>query len=316
LVHATNHLPLETNNVPSTHPLALHHSPKIGLVPRARELNHTKLSRQRVHGGNVGIRSFGTSFQVWANQADLLEQALIHLPLGCERASASPESPQYSLIRTAGVGYRLERDGRQIFKCTDRVELLDRFRSVIALNVADTSPLYTFVHAGVVAWGHHAILIPGRSFAGKSTLVAELVRAGATYYSDEFALLDRQGRVHPYAQPLQMREDGSDRQTERPVEEFGGIAGQKPLSVRLVLVSKYQPGAQWSPRQLTPGVGLLRLLDNTVSARRAPAAAICTLKQVVSYAVIVRGVRGEASQIAQWIGAHFPSPQTPDETSE
>jgi hypothetical protein len=241
----------------------------------------------------------------------LLEQALLHLPLGCERASGSLDSPRYSLIRTAGAGYRLERDGRQIFKCTDRVELLDRFHSVIALNVAETSPLYTFVHAGVVAWGNHAILIPGRSFTGKSTLVAELVRAGATYYSDEFALLDRQGRVHPYAQPLQMRENGSHRQTQRPVEEFGGVAGQKPLPVRLVLVSKYQPDAEWCPRQLTPGVGLLRLLDNTVSARRAPAVAICTLKQVVSYSVIVRGVRGESSQVAQWIDAHFPSPRTP-----
>jgi hypothetical protein len=302
--------------VPSSNPSTFHPSPKIGLVPHARELSKNNLSRQLVPNGTVGIHSFGTHFQLWANQADLLEQALLHLPLGCERASSSLDSPRYSLVRTAGAGYRLERDGRQLFRCTDRVDLLDRFRSVIALDVAETSPLHTFVHAGVVAWGDHAILIPGRSFTGKTTLVAELVRAGAIYYSDEFALLDKQGRVHPYAQPLQIRENGSYRQTERPVQDFGGITGQKPLAVGLVLVGKYQAGGQWRPRQLTPGVGLLRLLDNTVSARRAPATAICTLKQVVSYAVIVRGVRGEASQIVQWIAAHFPSPHRPAGTTE
>jgi hypothetical protein len=31
--------------------------------------------------------------------------------------------------------------------------------------------------------------------------VAELVRAGATYYSDEFAVLDSRGRVHPFPRP-------------------------------------------------------------------------------------------------------------------
>jgi hypothetical protein len=272
--------------------------------------------QQRVPNGTIGIRSFGTHFQLWANHVDLLEQALLHLPLGCERASSSLDSPRYSLVHTAGVGYRLERDGQLLFKCTDRVDLLDGFRSVIALNVAETSPLYTFVHAGVVGWSDHAILIPGRSFTGKTTLVAELVRAGAIYYSDEFAVLDEQGRVHPYAQPLQIRENGSYRQTQRPVQEFGGIAGQKPIPVGLVLVSKYRASAQWHPRQLTPGVGLLRILDNTVSARRAPATALSNLKQVVSHAVIVRGVRGEASQIVQWVAAHFPSPHRSARTTK
>src|SRR5581483_1001800 len=42
-----------------------------------------------------------------------------------------------------------------------------------------------FVHAGVVAWRGRALVIPGPSNSGKSTLVAALVAAGAAYYSDE-----------------------------------------------------------------------------------------------------------------------------------
>jgi hypothetical protein len=304
-------LPLDPNNMLLSNPFSILNSQKIGLAPEDLDPAAKIVSLIGVPNGTLGIRSFGTHFQLWANQVDLLEQALLHLPLGCERASSSRESTRYSLVHTVGAGYRLERNGRLLFKCTDRADFLDGFRSVIALDVAETSPLYTFVHAGVVSWGDHAILIPGRSFTGKTTLVAELVRAGAVYYSDEFAVLDEQGRVHPYAQPLQIRENGSYRQTERPVQEFGGVAGEKPIPVGLVLVGKYRATAQWRPRQLTPGVGLLKLLDNTVSARRAPATALSTLKQVVSHAVIVRGVRGEASQIVQWVAAHFPPQQEP-----
>jgi hypothetical protein len=43
------------------------------------------------------------------------------------------------------------------------------------------------------------MVLPGKSFAGKTTLVAALVRAGAEYWSDEYAVLDANGDVHPYA---------------------------------------------------------------------------------------------------------------------
>jgi hypothetical protein len=181
---------------------------------------------------------------------------------------------------------------------------------MITLHVAETNYIRTFLHAGVVGWGDRAILIPGRSLCGKTTLVAELIRAGATYYSDEFAVVDKKGMVHPYARPLQVRENGSHRQTQRPVEEFGGVAGRKPLPVGLVIVSRYKPEGQWRPRRLSPGIGLLKLLDNTISARRSPAIALSTLKQVVSDAVIVRGARGEAWQLIDWITTHFDSAPT------
>jgi hypothetical protein len=64
-------------------------------------------------------------------------------------------------------------------------------------RIAYAAPDRIFVHAGVVAVGDRAILLPGMSFAGKSTLVAALVSTGATYLSDEFAVLDAAGLVHP-----------------------------------------------------------------------------------------------------------------------
>jgi hypothetical protein len=248
-----------------------------------------------------------------------MQSALAYLPLECEPCCSPSATPRYSLLRSSDsqeTSYQLYRNGRRLFAGGDRRDLLERFGSTISLDVAEASPLRTFVHAGIVAWGKAAVLIPGRSFSGKTTLVAELVRAGATYYSDEFAVIDTLGMVHPYARPLQVRESGSGRQTQRLVEEFGGIAGIQPLPVELVIVSRYAPGARWRPRQLSPGLGFLEILDNTVSARRSPAVVLGTLKQVVSGARVVKGVRGEAFQVVEWITANFGSPKTHFESSK
>ena len=152
-----------------------------------------------------------------------MQDALAYLPLECEPCSSSSATRHYSLVRRTDsqeTSYQLYRNGRRLFAGGDRRDLLERFGSTISLDVAEASPLRTFVHAGIVAWGKAAVLIPGRSFSGKTTLVAELVRAGATYYSDEFAVIDRLGMVYPYARPLQVRE--SDRTLE---EQAGGTFG-------------------------------------------------------------------------------------------
>ena len=86
--------------------------------------------------------------------------------------------------------------------------------------------------------------LPGHSFSGKSTLVAALVRAGAVYYSDEFAVLDPDGFVHPYAKALSL-------DVARQVEELGGVAGDEPLPARLrsrhLLRARSRLGAEAHP---------------------------------------------------------------------
>ena len=46
--------------------------------------------------------------------------------------------------------------------------------------VAEHAPDHLFVHAGVVGWNGRAIVMPGASFAGKTTLVQAWLEAGAT----------------------------------------------------------------------------------------------------------------------------------------
>ena len=118
------------------------------------------------------------------------------------------------------------------------------------------------VHGGVVAHEGRAILLPGPTHAGKSTLVAELVRQGAPYFSDEYALIDADGRVHPYPRPLLLR-DGSGYDQPRLATELGGMVAHEPLPAGLIVGVRHAPDASPSLQAISQADGVLLLLRNT-----------------------------------------------------
>jgi serine kinase of HPr protein (carbohydrate metabolism regulator) len=190
----------------------------------------------------------------------------------------------------------LYEDHVRVARTLSREDIFETIETLLRRHVAEAATRRVFIHAGAASWGGKVILIPGRSFSGKTTLVAELVRAGATYYSDEYAVLDSKGRVHPFSKPLSLRDNGETRQRSVDVEELGGRSGVKPLPVGLVVVAPYNAGSRWRPRRLTAGQGALALLANTVAARRQPAASLMAIKEAVGRATVLKGNRGEASE--------------------
>ena len=166
-------------------------------------------------------------------------------------------------------------------------------QEVVALHAPDL----IFVHAGAVAHNGRCLLVPGSSFAGKSTMVAALVRAGATFYSDDFAPLDADGRVHPYPKPLSIRAPRIST-TNHDVESLGGRAGQQPLPVGAIVVTRYLPDAEWRPRRLSSGEAALAVLSHTVPAQERPAESLASIRRAVEGAVVLEGDRGEAAPIA------------------
>jgi hypothetical protein len=179
------------------------------------------------------------------------------------------------------------------------------------LVIAERAPDHLFVHAGVVGWQGAAIVMPGASFAGKTTLVQAWLDAGATYYSDEFAVLDRAGRVHPFARPLAIR-DGSPHPPRRvPAETLGARTGTMPLPIGLVLVTSYRAGARWRPRRLTAAPALLALMRHTVAARGNPAHSMPILKHAVSGSPALTGKRGEARRLVTAVIRVLSVPSVP-----
>ena len=250
------------------------------------------------------LKSYGVRIGIRSNDAAALERVCSHLPSEWERTSSIAVDRVYSIL-VAEKGKRgkasrlnlLYGDDAQLASSKGLTDVFERFESDLRLFVAELATHHVFVHAGVVGWKGQAIVIPGRSYSGKSTLVAELVRAGATYYSDEYAVLDARGRVHPFSKPLELREEGDFRQTKITVAELGGQTGTKPLPVGLVLMTEYKNGARWRPRKLTAGNGVLEMLFNTVSARRSPGRALATLQRVAARADVLKGVRGDAGKV-------------------
>jgi hypothetical protein len=244
-----------------------------------------------VYGVRVGIRT---------NRPELLDRVSDYLPPLWKPSTASAVDRLFSL-KAGKSSYELFEDSARAIKSRSLKTVLQVFETSLKMYVAEMARRRVFVHAGAVGWNGSAILIPGRSFSGKTSLVKELVRAGATYYSDEYAVLDSNGRLHPYPQPLALRNPDSHEQKKCPVEELGGQTGTRPLPIGLVLVSRYKSGARWRPARLSVGQAVLELLANTVPARRKPEIVLPTLQKAAAAAIVWKGNRGEAEETARLI---------------
>ncbi len=249
---------------------------------------------------SLTFRAFGVVLEIRTDEPKLMPLLLKYLPPGWTPSRARADAVFSIGTRTKARGrYSLFLNGQAHLESARLSLVLDTLEAGIRQYVAEMSPLRVFVHAGVVALNGKAIVIPGRSLSGKTTFVRELVRAGAVYYSDEYAVLDVHGRVHPYASPLAVRRKGSMRQARVSAESLGAQVGKTPLPVSLIVVSRYREGARWLPKQLTAGTGALELLNNTVPARRYPERVMPVLGRAVSEAVILKSARGEARDAAR-----------------
>jgi hypothetical protein len=277
------------------------------MMPRLRP-GTARLGRIDRLGWSAGMcfDAYGLHVGVRTNAPGLLDQLGRHLPPGW-RASTSPLVEEiFSLWVDPGGTCRPSRvyaGRRRRARTADLGQALAVLESEIRQCVATGAERRTFVHAGVVGWRGRAIVIPGRSRSGKTTLVAELVKAGAVYLSDEFAVLDARGRVHPFAKPLSIRgASGCDRHARaQRAEELGGSCATGPLPVRLVVLTEHRPGAEWAPERLTAGHAVLELLAHTVPARLRPAASLLSLERAVRRAEVLRGPRGEARDVVPFL---------------
>ncbi len=245
----------------------------------------------------VVVEAYGARLAVSAPDTETLRTVIDGLPRGwaaCGKGVRHENVKWRFAVRREGDGYRI-RDNHGREQSSPDLELaIWMLRTQLRRFVGYHSKDLIFVHAGVVAYQGVAILVPGHSFAGKTTLVEALVRAGADFYSDEYAMLDDEGRVAHYLEPLSVR--GPQGQEEI---ELGSDAVQQPAPVGLVVMTVYKPGSTWSPRHLTTGEGVVAMMEHAVPARDRPAETLAALRLSLADALILQGDRGEADQTAQ-----------------
>ena len=247
----------------------------------------------------LAFDAYGVPVTIELSHRALLPRVEAMLPPGSRIRDPHPDDHHFRILSYDGITYRVDVEGRALPGLPDLEVVLAMLERQLRQGVAELAPDHIFVHAGAVGYRGRAVVIPGTSFSGKTSLTLELVRAGATYYSDEYAVLDGDGRLHPYAKPLQIRTHPLGwSEMHRSAEELGGSTGDEPLPVGLVVVTSYRPRATWSPRQMSSGDALLALLANAVPAQVRPDQSMSVLKRAVEGATALEGERGEAAELA------------------
>jgi hypothetical protein len=236
-------------------------------------------------GASLTFRSFGLTLEVHSEDPSLLRRIALVLPPGWRDSPGERPSARFTVTRDG----RIRCDGREAPDADPLIALERELRHHVALHAPD----HVFIHAGVVAVGDAAIVIPGPTFTGKTTLVARLVDEGATYYSDEYAAVDAAGMIHPYPRPISLREPDGRRGVLRHVP--CARIGTEPIPAGVTVITWYRSGARWDPRTVTPGEGALALLANVVPARSRPESSLAAVCALAAAGPVLIGARGEAA---------------------
>lgn len=278
------------------------------------------MSRDRSGASRLRFTSFGVTAELRCADDELLARAREVLPPRWVEADANASVDAWFELSRDGSGPRrkvtLRVDGVPTASALRVAPVLDELEVATRNVVAMRAPGMLFVHAGVVAVDGIAVVMPGRSASGKTTLVEALLHAGAVYGSDDYAAIDGDGRIHAYPRRLSIRQ-GPDRRIRSSAEVLAGAETfSEPLRLGLVVVTEYTPRGTWSPRRLTPGQTALALLQHTLAARDRPDRSLRHIAKATDCAVALAGPRGSASDCAlQILTAARAVSLTPTESS-
>ena len=243
------------------------------------------------------LQAYGLVVSIQTDAPDLLPLVEPQLPSFPDAPASSAADLEYQVKIRPGGGVAVLRGRRTLANVSDVPAASSHLVMDLQTAIARHAAGYTFVHSGVVAINERALVLPGRSHAGKSTLVAALVRMGAKYGSDEFAVVDSTGLVHPYPRRLALR-------TETAVSriaacDLGGEELTEGLHAAAVVFTEYQSGAALSLAPLTAGAVVLRLLQHCLGVRGRPSETMLALRALARSAAGFASLRGDADDTAR-----------------
>lgn len=243
-----------------------------------------------------GIHAFGCNFYVESTGSEAKNILDRYIFPSLPRQGGREESADI-LVRVTPVADTLQAsvNNMPVVTACHAMDLVPPLVRVLDDAVIQRLKGLRAVHAGAVAWRGRTLLLPGATHAGKSSLVAELLRNGATYFSDEYALLDSEGRVHPYPRPLLLRKD---RLLPMLADECNAPIGTGPAPVGWILFLEYQPGCEFSVEEVPQGEAVLALLCNTPHAWADSPDLMRVFQRAVAGANCLRGRRANAVDAA------------------
>jgi hypothetical protein len=244
----------------------------------------------------IAFESFGVPVALTTNEAASVDDLRALVPPHAEPCPPDAVQHQLLLRRTAAGPYDVRyqiRGGEALSEhdplawvatTVERTFALAMVDSYVHNTVALHAPEHVFIQGAVVADGDRALVMPAKPLTGRTTLARALVEAGLEYVSDEYVVLDEDGRVHPYARPL----NGA-----APVVPPG------PLTVGAVVVTSYWPDAKWEPIRRSHGEGLLALMSHAVGGQERPDLTLRAIRNAIAgQPPVLETPRGEADDAA------------------
>jgi len=251
--------------------------------------------------GGFEIRVFGCDIHLAAacpeTRAILERYVFPSLP----RLIRSGNTPHLSirLIRASDQFQLLVGDA-VVASASAAVDLVPEITHVLDDAVIEQLTQMRAIHAGTVLWNGRALLLPGATQSGKSSLVAELLKRGATYFSDEYALIDPFGLVYPYPRPLLLR-NGSPEQHPALPSEWNAPVGDAPAPVGWIQALEFQPSYAWRVTPISQSEALLVLLKNTPHLLAESPDLVQVFRRAVAGASCYVGRRPDAPHAADHI---------------
>lgn len=265
----------------------------------------TRKDEDPVHPHQCSVEGWGASARISASGEALLRAALRGLPPGF-RVSRRPVSGPQLAFRTRGGAILTTHEGRAINLGAARKRLTAYVESRLESLASTQSPRFAFLHAGGVEIDGRAILLPGRSCAGKSSLVAAFVKAGARYFSDDLVPIDARLRAHPFPRPIGIRPARGGAATRTSLKALGLEPAKRARPIALIWCGSFDSLAAAST--FTPqsaAQAFAALLAHAPGAQVRPEVIVPILAGVARTVPVFVGVRGEAREMVEAVRARL-----------